>query len=850
MEHQFLPKGASFGDEDRVAYNGGTDYNLVPFLVYPEHAGYTFLTRSPLSVNPQMLANESPTADFLLAWIFCAFLREVLGATLEQLTGENLYKHEDFVQTFDHPTKAVLTTSKLNVLLKRWSDLIRPNVSSAAVQYHHLVNCSMLAIGPILMGVGSKLDRKTNQVLCSTFGVVSHCINHVFNDQEYAQNVKCMAPLTGLFGDKRDLWDLGSMKHLGWCPAQADSLWKSHLAFDVFFYLEKMDRRQDPLRKNRHLNCSYSECYALKAPIKSQHRDPFCDCAEIAIEEGDWRRLLQILQSNSIPLLRLNRHGGNLKMEVVRKDSQSKYVALSHVWADGLGNREQNTLPKCQVDHLFSRLRDFQISAQTTDQDVLLWIDTLCCPIKPLNLKVQALALMQETYKDAEHVLVFDSALENTDHISLDYLEILARVLTSDWMRRLWTLQEAFLAQNLWVQFRREAISIDQLLIEHNDMDKRVEAIMMYTFTRNFVFSLRRRRAIKPSSHTYHIHTLALGIIGRSVTEPSDEPLCLSTILDLDKRNATAVARAPPEQRMKIIWDRWSKSTHGIPGRIIFSDSPKLSDAGYRWAPSTLLRGSMPSVLLPESFGTGVLCPSGLKVQFPGILLSSIPLSRKASGARKMKSDRPNFIRDGKGLWYTFTVGDLSATNAKVAGKPSAFTQELAAAKSPFPPNVRLDYCRYAVITSGQDGKIVGSTHALLVHLHGKEGQTFLTRHIQSILPPSIVHHSLGPLLEAAFQFVQNMRDKKTADLSAGETTEHPSAHETAAAAAEGSVQEDGPFGMGEKALAKDPALEPLVRKLSANPAAFMQGWIERILDGNLVAVGQILPETQEWCVD
>ena len=846
MEHQFLPKGASFGDEDRVAYNGGTEYSLVPFLDYPEHAGYTFLTRSPLSVNRQTLDNESPTADFLLSWIFCALLREVLGATLEQLTGESLYKHEDFVQVLGRPAKVVLTTSKLNVLLKTWSDLIQPSVSSAAVQYHHLANCLNLAVGQILMNIESKLDYNTKQVLCSTFGTVSHCINQVFNDQEYAQQLKCLAPMTGLSWDKRDL---GKMKHLGWCPAQADSLWNSHLSFDVFFYLEKMDRRQDPLRKDRHLNCSHSECYALNAPTKPQHRDPLCDCAEIAIDEEGWRRLLDILQSNSIPLLRLTRNGENLKMEVVRKDSQSKYVALSHVWADGLGNREQNSLHKCQVDYLFSRLRRFQISVQATDQDLLLWIDSLCCPLKPLNLKAQALALMQETYKDAEHVLVFDSALENTDHTSLDYLEILARVLTSDWMRRLWTLQEAFLAQNLWVQFSREAISIDELLIEHKEMDSRVEATRMYNFTRNFVFSVRRRRAFKPSSQRFHLHTLALGILGRSVTEPTDEPLCLETMLDLDTGSATSVARAPPEQRMKILWDRWSKSTHGIPGRVIFSDSPKLSDVGFRWAPSTLLRGRVPSVSLPESLGTGVLCSSGLKVQFPGILISSIPLSKAASGKRKMKTDRPSFIRDGKGVWYTFTVGDLDATNAKVADNPGAFVQELAAAKSPFPPNVKIDYCHYAVIMSGEDGNLMASTNALLVHLHGQEGQTFLTRRIHSILPPSIVHHSLGPILEAAFHFVQNARETKTVDPSADETTEYSSADKPAVAA-QGSVQEDGPFGMGEKALAKDPALEPLVRNFSANPAAYMQELIEHILGGNFVAMGQILPQTQEWCVD
>ena len=845
MEHQFLPKGASYGDKDQVTYNGGTDYLGVPFLEYPEHTGYTFLTRVPLSVNTQTLREESPTADFLHAWIFCALLREVLGVTLEQLTGETLYKHGDFVQGLDHPSKEVLTTLKLNALLGQWSELIQPHVSSAEIQHHHMVNCINLAIGPVLMNVDSKLDRNTNRVLYSTIAVLSHCINHVFKDREYAQDLRCLAPLTANFRDERDV---ERMKRLGWCPAQADSLRKSHLALTVRFYLEKLDRRQDPHRKDRHLNCSRSECHALKAPDTSQHRGPLCDCDEIAIGDEDWGNLLQILQSDSIPLLRLTCGSGNVKLEVVRKDSQSKYIALSHLWADGMGNRERNALQRCQVEYLYRRLRDFQISAQATDQELLFWIDTLCCPLEPLSLKVQALALMQETYKDAEHVLVFDSALENTDPTSLDYIEILARVITSDWNRRLWTLQEAFLAQNLWVQFSREAISIDRLLEEHNDMDNRVEARMMYAYTRNFLFSIRRKRAQIPSSHKFHIQNFALGIIGRSVTESSDEPLCLSTLLDLDKEAAASVARAPPEQRMGIVWDHWSQTTHGIPGRVIFSDGPKLPNVGYRWAPSTLLRGNVPAVLLPERLSIGVLCPLGLTVQFSGILLSSISWRGQASGMRKMTIDRPNFIRDDKGLWYNFTVGDLDATNGKVADNPGNFVQELAAAKSPFPPNVRVDYSRYAVIMSGYDGDIVRSANALLVHLNGKEGEKLLTSRVQSILAPSIAH-DLGPVLEAAFQFAKGAQEENKADPSTAETREHSLAYPTAEAAPQDSVQGDGPSDMGEKALAKDPALEPLIRKFSQHPAFFMQWLIDVILDGNFVALGQVLPETQEWCV-
>lgn len=845
MEHQFLPKGASFGDEDQVMYNGGTDYLGVPFLEYPERTGYTFLTRVPLSVNIQKLREESPTVDFLHAWIFCALLREVLSVILEQLTGKTLYKHQDFVQRLGHPSKEVLTTLKLNVLLGQWSDLIQPHVSSAEIQLHHMVSCVNLAITPLLRNVDSKLDRNTNQVLHSTIAGLSHCINHVFKDRQYAQDLRCLEVWTAISRDERDI---ESMKRLGWCPAQADSLRKSHLALTVRFYLEKLDRRQDPHRKDRHLNCPRSECYALKPPNTSQHRDPLCGCAEIAIEDEDWGNLFQILQSDSIPLLRLTCDGGNVKVEVVRKDSQSKYVALSHVWADGMGNRERNALQRCQVEYLYRRLRSFQISARATDQELLLWIDTLCCPLEPLSLKVQALALMQETYKDAEHVLVFDSALENTDPTSLDHLEILARVITSDWSRRLWTLQEAFLARNLWVQFSREAISIDRLLEEHNEMDNRVEAIMMYAFTRNLLFGIRRKRALIPSSHKFHIHNLALGIIGRSVTEPSDEPLCLSTLLDLDKGVAASVARAPPEQRMRIVWDHWSQTTHGIPGRVIFSDSPKLPNVGYRWAPSTLLRANVPAVLLPETLSTGVLSPLGLTVQFPGILLSSISWSGDASGMRKTTIDQPKFIRDDKGVWYNFTVGDLDATNAKVADNPSSFVQELAAAKSPFPPNVRVDYSRYAVITSGSDGNILRSANALLVHLNGKEGEKLHTTRIQSILPPSIAH-DLSPVLEAAFQFAKGAQKEKKADPSIAETREQSSAYPTAEVAPQDSVQGDGLSDMGEKALAKDPALEPLIRQFGHNPATFMQWLINVILDGTFVALGQILPEAQEWCV-
>ncbi len=89
----------------------------------------------------------------------------------------------------------------------------------------------------------------------------------------------------------------------------------------------------------------------------------------------------------------------------MESDSKSRYVAFSHVWADGLGNATENKLPRCQLQRLDSlaeklektarnqsnlaclaeRLEnastnDKDLDVQPHDQRLLLWIDTMCCP--------------------------------------------------------------------------------------------------------------------------------------------------------------------------------------------------------------------------------------------------------------------------------------------------------------------------------------------------------------------------------------------------------------------------------------------------------------------------------------
>ena len=107
------------------------------------------------------------------------------------------------------------------------------------------------------------------------------------------------------------------------------------MILQVLLYMEKLDRRQDPFRKDRHQNCTSSERHAFQGTRESRHRRPSCQCDENAMEQKEWGKLLQMLRSKGIPLLRLSQSDGTVKMAVVARDPETKYITLSQVCADG-----------------------------------------------------------------------------------------------------------------------------------------------------------------------------------------------------------------------------------------------------------------------------------------------------------------------------------------------------------------------------------------------------------------------------------------------------------------------------------------------------------------------------------
>lgn len=60
-------------------------------------------------------------------------------------------------------------------------------------------------------------------------------------------------------------------------------------------------------------------------------------------------------------------------VKMIPSSPDRKYVAISHVWADGMGNQLSNEIPMCQFNQISKML---QVTAGTTD--IHFWFDTLC----------------------------------------------------------------------------------------------------------------------------------------------------------------------------------------------------------------------------------------------------------------------------------------------------------------------------------------------------------------------------------------------------------------------------------------------------------------------------------------
>ncbi|KAL7917865.1 hypothetical protein ACQKWADRAFT_305659 [Trichoderma austrokoningii] len=463
------------------------------------------------------------------------------------------------------------------------------------------------------------------------------------------------------------------MLQRGWCPSETE---KIRSQFQGLHSMHHISQLQKSNANQGHSNCTRHLCTAFQMDIETYqplHLSEDCTCPLINIDERATSLILR--STDTYPILRFDQIGDQLddfELAVEPYEPGVPYVALSHVWANGLGNPRANSLPRCQVKRvaqLIASLQD-QVEVEQTEYKTKyrIWIDTLCCPIE-LESKLIALERIAGVYRNAAHVLVLDATLTGLHSQDTHPAELLLRIYcASPWMRRLWTLQEGILPRSLYVQFADNAVRgydlIVKLFVAGNEDPRYMriwqDVMNAYNELQGFRFENGAMESTRP-----RLIALQRALQFRTVSVASDESLCISTLMSLDTKYIAATSDA--ETRMIRTWELLSKMYGGLPPRLIFYADEVLSTPGWRWAPRSLLGSSVsdPTMGFDERVlrlvyapnVQGIPTPLGLKVAFPGCRLVPLPLAAGLSlhpwpGAINPSEDQIIICHEKSGKWY------------------------------------------------------------------------------------------------------------------------------------------------------------------------------------------------------
>ncbi|KAL0937445.1 het domain-containing protein [Colletotrichum truncatum] len=468
-----------------------------------------------------------------------------------------------------------------------------------------------------------------------------------------------------------------AMINAGWCPGDISKIRDSFTSIDAFYYLSKF--KADPTVADLHKDCQEYGC-SLQVPAEPKHERPECDCPGMVTFEEE--QLIEIYQKGDIPCFAIGKlDDGSFGIALIscsideesQKDPDNHYVALSHVWSEGMGNPQANSLPFCQLAYVMHwsmmayQLVEEKLQSEKKSQSgitiqterkirqVNLWIDTMCCPATPGYGKNLCLSRMREIYANAYAVLVRSSILQVTrignlvQDTSKGIMDIAARIYLSPWMRRMWTLQEGVLAgtsrargagDRLCFAFSDSLLCLESVIGLLKQAPKH-EAALAFRFIaefRDLSVSMWRlsdkNNPVSRSGSGFFVQMIANALKYRTLTVASDEVICLATLLDL-RINSTRGEVMPligdgqaPEDGMCELWRRIEvlQGSAGLPPDIIFTCVPRVQVPGFRWAPRTLVQYAKYGDL-NISYSTpyqAKIEQGGLRVRFPGAKLTCL----------------------------------------------------------------------------------------------------------------------------------------------------------------------------------------------------------------------------------
>lgn len=377
----------------------------------------------------------------------------------------------------------------------------------------------------------------------------------------------------------------------GWCPFMVRVLFtyaSSIAEYAVFFPWE--GQRYAHL----HKHCSQAVCVGYNVDTtkyETRHVRQSCSCSHVKPSVKDVKRIL--CEQTGIPLMKIlvqsstpssenctrgthiAEHSSLIVQDTASLSANEGYIAISHVWSDGMGSTTERGLPMCLLTELFSSIKVLGYQH--------IWIDSLCVPEDEQARRV-AIQRMAATYQNASATLVIDRTITSLpyDQIQDEFDNLLLRLVFAPWMLRLWTLQEALLSRAIFFRFKDRVTSLSEInarasLRRTEDLNT-VTEVLVRALQQLLHLHVQARQS-RQRLNLGHIQQL-LRI--RNTSHASDETLAITgliaeTTADLLK---APVARSMQQFLRQIKW---------LPPEIILVDGLRLEEYGWRWAIQSFL---------------------------------------------------------------------------------------------------------------------------------------------------------------------------------------------------------------------------------------------------------------------
>ncbi|KAH9893986.1 hypothetical protein C8Q73DRAFT_497844 [Cubamyces lactineus] len=399
----------------------------------------------------------------------------------------------------------------------------------------------------------------------------------------------------------------------GWCPYTVSVVQLA--SYELATLVPHLARLPPHVRTKpgEHAGCREDACVLHTITdtdaYRIRHAQPSCECGNIKPPLDD---VLRLLDDGVVPVIVYD--GSDIRI-IPAQDSP--YVAISHVWSEGMGSTTDVGLPACLVEHISSLARSL-----LPEHGGAFWMDSLCVPSAREQRK-KAIRLMADTYRNAAKVLVIDDSVRTLCHSErTPWPEILLRIATSAWVRRVWTLQEGLLAHQLCFEFIDGAASINIASSQMSMYDGLVPVVTLRAMSSQGppIFSGRQ-----PS-----LFEVVFLLRGRMTTKAEDELIAIASLLQpriqIDELLALSDGPDLAERRMKVVL----LGTRDIPLAVPFGTCPRSTLDGFSWAPCMLSK-DIPANWSDDK-NTGTCTEEGLVGRYSLALLDkpiTIPADRK-----------------------------------------------------------------------------------------------------------------------------------------------------------------------------------------------------------------------------